>query len=97
MRLVFGVDKVLDLSHAELPHPQKTVTRSNLIAESESYLSGGEGHPLLVVVEESLEVDEESLRSLGAKVAHGRSLGTDARLEHQVEGEGPREAVLGRG
>ena len=43
------------------------------------------------------EVDEESLGGLGAQVPHRGALGADARLEHEVEGEGLGDGVGGVG
>ena len=96
MRLIVRVDEVLDLGHAELPHPQQTVPRCYLVAKAEAYLGSGERHALLIVVEQPPEVHKQPLSSLWPQVADSSSFGTNARLEHQVEWKWLGEIVLSR-
>mmetsp|Transcript_20111 Transcript_20111/g.57714 ORF Transcript_20111/g.57714 Transcript_20111/m.57714 type:complete len:547 (-) Transcript_20111:435-2075(-) len=88
MRLVVRIDKVLDFTHAELTDTEKAGTRGDLVTESKADLSSGEGHLSSIGIEQTTEVDEEALRRLGTEVADGRTLGTDAGFEHEIEGEG---------
>ena len=61
----------------------KTLT----VTKSKADLSSGKGHLSGIGIEQTTKVDEEALRRLGTEVADCRTLGTNARLEHEVEGE----------
>ena len=67
------------------------------ISKSKANLSGGERHPLRIGLEEPPKVHEQPLRRLGSQVSDGRALGSDARLEHEVERERRAEGLAARG
>ena len=92
-----GVDVVLNLSHEELTDTQKTGARRNLVTERLANGGRGEGHALLVELEQLLEVQELSLGSLRAKVAGHVAAGTNGSLEHEVEGDGGLHGTTGGG
>lgn len=91
------VDVVLNLSHEELTDTQKTGARRNLVTERLANGGRGEGHALLVELEQLLEVQELTLGSLGAKVAGHVAAGTNGSLEHEVESDGGQHGTTSGG
>ena len=65
MRLVVGVDKVLDLGLRELAHAQQPRARRDLVAVAAADLRRREGQLAAVVVEQVAEVDKDALWSCG--------------------------------
>ena len=78
--MFMAADQIQDID--KFPYTALTVTKSK------ADLSGGEGHLSSVGIEQTAEVDEETLRRLGTEIANSGPLRTDAGLEHEVEGEG---------
>ena len=97
VRLIVGVNEVLDLSHGELSDTEESLTRRDFITETKANLGGSEGHAAIVELDQSAEVDEDTLGSLGTKVTLHVAGGSDLGAEHEVEGDGLGKRVAGLG
>src|SRR5439155_25244432 len=77
----------LDLHLLELPAAEGVIARVDLVAEGLASLSNSERQFEPSAVEDVVEVDEDALGSLGAKIGHRSCVfqGTHEGLEHQVE------------
>lgn len=67
---VLRIHEVLNLSHLELTHSHQTISRSNLVSESETNLRSCEGQTTSVEFEQLGKVNEHSLCSLGTKISN---------------------------
>ena len=86
MVLVLRVAEVLDLCHREFAHSEQSLSRGNLVSETKANLCSCEWHPSIVELNESLEVDENSLGSLRPKISFHLASGPNLRVKHEVEG-----------
>jgi hypothetical protein len=90
---VKGIHEMLDLGHLELTYPHQTITRGDLVPETQADLGSSEGQPTSVELNQFVEVDEHALSSLGSQVAHKVGGGTYLSFEHEVEGFRMREFI----
>lgn len=78
-----------------LPDTQEALTRRDLVTEGTTNLGRGEGHAVVVELEQSLEVQELALSSLGAQETRELAGGSNAASEHEVEHNGLGNVVAG--
>ena len=88
---------ILAAIHLLLPDAEKTLARRNLVTEGTTDLSRGKGHAVVVELEQSLEVEELTLSSLGTQETRELAGGSNARGEHEIEDNGFRDIVAGLG
>lgn len=80
-----------------LPDAEKTLARRNLVTEGATNLGRGKRHAVVVELEQSLEVEELTLSSLGTQETRELAGGSNARGEHEVEDNGFRDIVASLG
>jgi hypothetical protein len=67
----------------------------DLITETETDLSCSKGHATVVEIEQSAEVDEDTLCSFRSEETTLSTGGPNRGLKHKVKGKGFREVVVG--
>lgn len=82
MVFVFRIYEVLYLCHSELSHAEKALLRVNFVPEAKTNLSCSEGHSPIVEVNQSSEVNEDTLGSLRPEEPSLGASWTDLGLEH---------------
>ena len=85
MLFVIRIYEMLNLSHRKLSDPQEALLGMDLISEAKTNLSCSEGHATIIIVEETSEVDEDTLSSLGSEEPSLGTGGSNLSLEHKVE------------
>ena len=95
MTLVFRINKMFNLCHLELSYSEKTLLGVNLISESKTKLGSCTRHLTIVELNESSEVEEDTLSSLRSKVAFKLPSWSDFACKHKVEGNSRRKVITG--
>jgi hypothetical protein len=85
MLFVVRIYEMLNLSHGKLSDSQKALLGMDLISEAKTDLSRSEGHATVIIIEETSEVNEDTLSSLGSKEPSLSAGGSNLSLEHKVE------------
>lgn len=89
------VDKVLNFTHEELSHTQKTGTRRKLVAERVAKRGRGEWELAITELKELLEREELTLSGFWAEESRGVASGTDLGLEHEIDRDWGLNFVVG--
>mmetsp|Transcript_17506 Transcript_17506/g.45773 ORF Transcript_17506/g.45773 Transcript_17506/m.45773 type:complete len:253 (+) Transcript_17506:659-1417(+) len=92
-RFVLRVQKVLDLGHLELSHPEHAVPRRDFVAVGHSDLRAGKWQFLVVVIVEPPERKKDALSGLRPQKALEMAGRSNLGREHHVEVLGRRELV----
>jgi len=94
VRGILRVIEVLNLAHGELTDTQEALSWRNLVSETSSDLCSGEGHPSIIVLDESAEVDKDTLGSLWPQESTHVARWSNLVLEHKVEWLRIRKSIL---
>lgn len=86
MAFIFGIDKMLYLSHLELSDTNQSVSWCDLVPESQSDLSSCERKSSSIILTQFCKIDEHSLSCLRSQISCQISCGSDIRFEHQIKG-----------
>lgn len=82
MVLILRIHEMLNLSHGELSHSEKTLLRVDFVPEAKTNLSSSEWHSAIVEVNQSSEVNEDTLSSLRPEKASLGASRANLGLEH---------------
>ena len=95
MSLVQRINKMFNLCHLEFSYSEKTLLGVNLISESKTKLGSCTRHLTIVELDESSEVEENTLSSLRSKETFKLSSWSDFTCKHKVEGNSSRKVITG--
>ena len=76
---------MLNFCHLKLSDSDKTISRSNLVPKTKTYLSCSKRDPTTIKLNQFIEINKHALSSFGSKVTYEIGGRSNLCLEHEVE------------